>query len=100
MQAYLHMLNAKGANGPDDRVGSFEVIFSEEINLKEHLKCLIAPNTLVHGDLSAKWISELPNSTEIYPYEFKAKRKAEFYHAHIEREFVRYCENNGYLENP
>lgn len=98
-QAYLHMLNSKSKNGPDNRLSSIEVTFSKDVNLLDNLECIIAPNTLIHGSAFQKWVKPLRHTIELYPYEFSPRNHVEFYHGLIEKNFVQFCKDKGYVSD-
>ncbi len=96
VQAYMDLIRSFGRNEPDDRVSAMEVSFSDPISLKDSVLCVIAPHTLVEPGNSGHWLNMLGGNVPVLPYEFLPKRRPEFYHAAIEKIFIKFCQENGF----
>lgn len=98
-QAYLKLINSKGSNTPDDRVGSIEVLFTDGIKIEDNLACAIVPHTLMDPSLGAPWLKELESKgIKILTYEYLPKRRTEYFQAEIEKLFRNYCKERGLFE--
>ena len=98
VQAYMDLIQSFGRNEPDDRVSAMEVAFSDPISLKDVALCVIVPHTLIETGNSGHWLNSLGGDVPVLPYEFLPRRRPEFYHTAIEKIFLNFCRDNGFLD--
>lgn len=84
--AYLDLLCSAGKNGPDDRVGSIEVTFSDPVALKSHLLAIVVPDCFWSEKYKAAWILELADSgVTVSTFRYTNNKSPEHHHALLEQ---------------
>ena len=97
-QSYLSLLVSRGRNEPDDRIGSIEIVFDQNIPLDPHLKAVIVPHVIWDGGNGAPWLVALSEAgVKVLPYHFVPSRNPEYYNALIESEVRRYYRENNWF---
>ena len=96
-RAYLGLLNSKGRNEPDDRVGALEVTFRDAVSIAD-LKAIVVPHTLWSGAVKTPWLKLLADrGVAVRPYKFIPGRHPEYYHALMEHAVMDLYEAWGVL---
>lgn len=88
-KAYLDLLTSSGRNEPDDRIGTIEFVFRDEVPIAGGVKALIVPHILWDAEQKTPWLTNLEElGVEISTYEFLPSRSPDYYYAQLETQLL------------
>lgn len=97
-RSYIDLLTSPGRNEPDDRVGTIEITFGQDVQLEGTLIAIVVPDLIWNDRERADWLAAFSQAgVEILPFRYLHAREPEHHHAMIEIEVRNFFAARGEL---